>query len=201
MAKSSIGTAFGFVSTITSRIIGGLKLSRAEEAILSLSEDTVKKLTDEFVTNLIAAAIGVAENCYQLVVNYCMGLEEMIQAGKYDWADSDITSKNFPITQHGKVEVAAELIHLNREVSSDEAIAALDRMGYRPETLPELLAFGAKYPEVQREFPIVALGFVSLVYAYRCVACLWSHGGKRKLDLSWFDSRWGADCRFLAVRK
>ncbi len=54
--KSQIGSAFGFLTTITTRIIGGLKVSRSEEAVLDLSEDTLKLLTDEFVAKLIAAA-------------------------------------------------------------------------------------------------------------------------------------------------
>ncbi len=56
MAKSEIGSAFGFVSTIVSRIIGAVKLRQAEEAILGLPEDTIKALVDEFVQKLIDTA-------------------------------------------------------------------------------------------------------------------------------------------------
>lgn len=61
MAQSTIGQAFGFVSTITTRLIGNIKLHKAEEAILGLSQDMLNQLTDEFFERLWAAAQPVVE--------------------------------------------------------------------------------------------------------------------------------------------
>ena len=74
--------------------------------------------------------------------------------------------------------------------------------GLRVATLPELLAFGAKCHEKQREFPIIALGSV---WQYRDgrrrMPGLWYAASDRRLDLFWFVYRWYGYCRFLAVRK
>jgi hypothetical protein len=202
MAKSAIGSAFGFVSTITTRIIGAVKLRQAEEAILGLSEDTIKRLTDEFVLKLIDAAVGVAENCYKVVVNYGQSLKEMIVAGKYDWANEDINADHFPIQGSGQQDVVIELVHYGRNMSTDDVLKDLESKGMRPAILLELLAFGVTYPEKQREFPIFALGSVwQDSSGFRSVPCLIGGGSERGLFLGWSDGGWSGGCRFAAVRK
>ncbi len=140
-------------------------------------------------------------NGYLVTVDYRQSLKAMIQAGHYDWVNSDITEKHFPVAS-GPTEVSIELIHFDRAMTSEEVLAELDRRGLRPATLPELLAFGAKYPQKQREFPIVALASVWRYWVGgRRVPYLWSNAVERSLDLDWLDLRWGAHCRFAAVRK
>src|SRR3989344_3188999 len=143
-----------------------------------------------------------AGNTYPLVVNYGISVEDAVEAGRYDWTNSDITSRNFPTERNGTAEVAVELIHFNRHVSTDEALRELDRMGYRPAELHELLAFGEKHPEVQREFPVVALGSVWRGRdGRRVVPGLDGGGSERYLRLGWFGSDWGGLYRCAAVRK
>jgi len=89
-----------------------------------------------------------------------MLMEEMIAAGQYDSYNRDINSENFPIKESGSLEVNLEFVHLGRNATTDEVEAELDKHGLRPATLAELLAFGAKYPDVQREFPVIASGSV-----------------------------------------
>ncbi len=57
MAKSAIGSALGFITTVTTRVMAGTK--GKEDAVLSLPEDTIKRLADEFVQKLIIVAIEV----------------------------------------------------------------------------------------------------------------------------------------------
>ncbi|MEO5927844.1 MAG: hypothetical protein ABIO72_03935 [Patescibacteria group bacterium] len=98
-------------------------------------------------------------------------------------------------------EVAFEYVHLDRDASTDEVLAEMDRKGLRPALYEELLSFAEKYPDEQRKYPIVALGSEALVGGDRSVACLWLDGDGRGLRLSWVDDGWGDHCRFLAVRK
>src|SRR3989338_11533408 len=183
MAKSAISQAFGFVSTIIGRVISAVKRRQAEEAILGLTEDTIKRLTDGFVQKLIDAAVGVAENCYKVLVDYEQTLQQMIAVGKYDYANSDINSNNFPITGNGKQEVIVELVHYGRDMTTDDVLKDFEARGLRAATLPELLAFGATYPEKQREFPIVALGSVwQGRVGNRFVHYLGRRGSKRELN-------------------
>lgn len=157
----------------------------------------------------------VTINIYRLSVNYNRNIEEGVRAGKYDWANHDITSEHFSTERKGIVEVFVELIHFNRNISTDKALAELDKMGYRPAELQELLALGEKYPDLQREFPIIALGSDwQNPFGGRQCACLVYHGSGRDLHLDrlvrdwervysqgWIDKRWDVDCRFAAVRK
>ncbi len=150
--------------------------------------------------------IQKAANLFRVIVNYSQTLEQMIAAGHYDQKNSDITEEHFPIPplKRGKEEVAIELVPFpfNRDIESDYVIRELDKAGLRPAELPELLAFGAAYPEKQREFPIVALGsvwqgsdgFCYVVYLRGCA-------GWRDLRLDWWNLGWRSYCRFAAVRK
>lgn len=159
-----------------------------------------KFLRKENPWEVVAAA---AQNIFSIVVDYSKSLAEMITSGNYDSKNSDITEENFPGKRNkGTEEVRLELIHLNRVISSKKALSEFDRMGFRAGTLPELLAFGAKYPDEQRKYPVVGLGSVSRrLDGGRGVAGLGRDGSGRSLGLGWFGGSWGPGCRFLAVRK
>jgi hypothetical protein len=148
----------------------------------------------------VSTTVGVEGAHFSLTVDYSLTLMQMIDAGRYDWINSDITSKRFPVQGQGKQELTAELVHFDRSISSDDAVAELDRRGLRPATITELLAFGVAYPEEQRKFPIVALGSVTEVFGRRFVPYLYRDGAGRDLYLDWLDGGWAGGCRFLAVR-
>ncbi|HOX21370.1 MAG TPA: hypothetical protein PKZ02_00100 [Candidatus Paceibacterota bacterium] len=139
---------------------------------------------------------------FRVVVNYSKSLDQMIESGNYDWVDSDISKKHFPIKDQGTAELNMELVHYNKFMSSDDVIKDLDSRNLRPAILPELLAFGASYPDKQREFLIVAL--VSIwqdSHGFRHVAFLCSVGSKPRLALGVWDSGWHDNACFLVVRK
>ena len=130
-----------------------------------------------------------------------VSLKDMIAAGHYDWVNDDITEKRFPMPKDFVLGTEPKVFHFNRDISSEKAIALMDADGYRPATIFDLLDYGAKNPEEQRKFPIVALGSVAEIRGDHRVACLGRDGSERNLSLQWFDGGWGAHCRFLAVRK
>ena len=100
--------------------------------------------------NAFRVLIGLKPiNAFHLTVNYDLNVEAAVKAGNYDWTNKDISSKNFPSKRKGTADVELILVHFNRYVESDEAIRELDKQGLRPAELPELLAFGAKYLDVQ----------------------------------------------------
>ncbi|MFA6158536.1 MAG: hypothetical protein WC763_02820 [Candidatus Paceibacterota bacterium] len=127
-------------------------------------------------------------------------LAEMVALGRYDWVSEHINEKNFP-PESLVLGSDPKVFHFNRYISSEDAIAEMEKKGYRPATLGDLLDYGAKNPEEQREYPIVALGSVAVLDDGRRVACLGGHGSARRLSLHGFDGDWGGHCRFLAVRK
>lgn len=138
---------------------------------------------------------------YPVTVNYDLSLAGMIKAGWYDWVNSDITEKYFSMNSTGTKEVVTRLVHFNQYLSSDDVLRELDKRGLRPATIAELLAFGAKYPELQRQFPIVALGSIWQHLGLRFVPYLYGRGSERRLSLDWFEYGWYDGYRFLAVRK
>jgi hypothetical protein len=145
--------------------------------------------------------LGLSPKTLRIVVDYSLSLEQMIAAGKYDWSNSDITAKRFPLKGSGKVELEPKLFYFGRDMSSDNVIAEMDKEGFRPCTIEELLAIGEQHPELQRKFPLVALGSVAEIGGCRYVAYLRRRGSERELDLLWFGNDWSGLCRFPAVRK
>lgn len=140
---------------------------------------------------------------YSVVVDYSQPLDEILSAGKYDLVDHNITEKNFPKTADGVVELNIELVHFNHGISSDSVVAEMDKMGLRPATIWELLAFGAKYPELQRQFPIVAIGSVCELSGGRGrhVGFLHGRGSGRLANVHRWGRVWYGSYIFLAVRK
>ncbi len=143
-----------------------------------------------------------ASGAFPIAVDYSMTLADMIKTGKYDQAYPDVTQEHFPVAGEGTIELKAELIHFGKTMNTVNVLKELDRREYRPATLQELLAFGAKYPEKQREFPIIALGSVwTYSGGSRIVPCLDGDDSRRRLRLDWYGRDWSGSCRFLAFRK
>lgn len=102
-------------------------------------------------------------------------------------------------THNGKIFL---LKHFNRAIESDDAIAEMDKLGYRPATHLEAYAFAKANPELQRKFWIVALGSFVVHDGHRFVAVLRGSSQRRFLDTSlWFLGEWDSSRRFLFVRK
>lgn len=177
---------------------------------LGLPEECFHRLSTPEGDSVIADMVKVMQKAwglpsYSIIVDYSQTIEQMVAAGKYNYVSPDINSKNFgqelAIKKRAQEELSVVLLHLNREASSEEVLVEMERRGLRPATLAELLALGAKHPELQRKFTIVALGSSCVLNGHRQVAYLWSNLSSRYLDLGYFDNRRSAHCRFLAVRK
>lgn len=187
----------------------GLGESEAQAVVESPKNQLAKRLVEliRFGKADPSACNKTASAVFPVTVDYTQPLAEMIKAGKYDWFNSGITEKHFPVAKvptglPTKAEINMELVHFNRTIRSKDAIAELKKQGLRPATLPELLAFGSTYPDKQREFLIVALGSVWQDWGgYLDVAFLGRGGGGRGLGLGWFGCDWDEDYRFAVVRE
>ena len=139
---------------------------------------------------------------FTILVDETKTVEELVVEGNYDWSDSNVTSKNFPRSEEGtkdKKEVA--LFHFNKTMTSEDVIAEMKKDGYRPATIFELLALGVTQPELQRGFPIIALGSDCTFDGSRHVAYLYESAGGRNLHLLWLDNDWNDNCRFVGLRR
>jgi hypothetical protein len=147
-------------------------------------------------------AVAKARNVFHILVNYDRSVEDGVWAGRYDWSNSDITSGHFLSDRRGTTEADIHLIHFNKVMSAEQVLIKLDRMGFRPAGIQHALAFGEKYPDIQREFPIVFLGSVwQSPRGHRDCPCLDGSDARRELSLDWVGAGWDEDCRLAAVRK
>jgi hypothetical protein len=190
---SSFGIAFQIFKAIADAVLG----------LGGTDQDLRRILTDKSLRERIAKIIvSEVRQVFKVTVDYSKSLAEMIKAGHYGWVNDAIVADHFPVQGEGQNEVEVALFHFNRNISSDDAIAEMEKAGYRPARIEELLALGASQPELQKEFPIVALGSVwQDPDGDRDVPYLFCGDAKRGLDLRWFESDWGVLYRFAAVRK
>jgi hypothetical protein len=136
-----------------------------------------------------------------LAVDYSLSLQAMIATGKYDWVNADITAGRFPIEGTGTKRFRTKLFHFDRNISSEDAVAAMEKEQFAPAGHLHGLAFGATFPEEQRKYPIACLGSSARVDRRRYVVCLCRDVGERRLDLDDWDGDWSAYWRFLAVQE
>ena len=126
--------------------------------------------------------------------------EQLVEAGRYGYAHSCVTSENFPAraTTPGPAEVV--LLEFDHAVTASEALAEAARRGLARPTYEDALHFGAEHPEAQRAHPIVFLHEPWVGYfGRRDVLSLWSNAGRRELGLEGFDDRFAPECRFAFV--
>lgn len=136
-----------------------------------------------------------------LTVSADISFAERITLGRYDWCNSDLTEKRFPVTADQIGEFEWKLFHFGRDISSDEAIRLKKAEGFEPGQIGHLLVFGEQYPEEQRKYPIVALGSAAKVGLERNVPGLWVDYAWRDLRLGWYGGVWYPCYRFLGVRR
>jgi hypothetical protein len=144
----------------------------------------------------------MAVDRYDIVIGDGRSTEELVAAAGYAYAHSCVTSDNFPARGfNGKRAREIVLVRFDREVTSGDAIAEAARLGLERPVYEDALYFGAEYPEVQREGPVVFLhdpwfGF----FGRRDVVSLWTNAGRRELGLEGFDEPWRPSWRFAFVR-
>lgn len=142
--------------------------------------------------------LGLHSLNLQISVDCSQTLEEMILAPHLDWVRGDISSKWYPVKGRGRKILKVEIVHLNCEISPEGAIAEIIKRGMRPALIEELLAFGTSFPEIQRNFRVVALGSFTEVLGSYNIPYLGVGSEGRSLDLL-SCSVISSDCRFLAI--
>lgn len=190
------------ISAIIQGLVDKLKKRGRSEDDIARAVDARGEVVLDKIADAIAEKARKPGESFPVSVNYDLPLREAIDAGNYQGVNVSITSENFPSTRHGQAEVDIVLLRYDGRMASEEVLARLDKDGYRPAELPEFLAFGATYPEVQRQFSVVGLGSAwKDRKGYRNVPCLYEASEARYLDLHWWDDGWYSHSRFAAIRK
>lgn len=151
----------------------------------------------------------MVSNPFPVTVDYSRSLGQMITAGGYEVVAKEVTPEHYPVLGKGKTDIEVVVFHFNRKISIDGVLSEFSRLGYRAATLPELLAFAAKNPGLQREFPIVEFGSLWRNNDVRVAAYLrGTPMGARTLDINFVDNPsggggsvpWTEETRFLGVQ-
>ena len=136
-----------------------------------------------------------------IAVDYGTGLRDIITAGKYDWMDDAITSKNFPVQGDGVKKFRTRIFHFGRYISSEDTVVAIRKELFLPATHVQGLVYDTMFPDDQRRHPIVCLGSSAQVHGNRRVVCLDRNGAERYLDLGFWGAGWCGISRFLGVQE
>jgi hypothetical protein len=190
------------ISAILQSLLDKLKKrGQSEDDILRVVDAQGDGLLEKFA-DVIAEAARKPGEVFPLSVNYDLSVEDAVDAGNYQGVNGSITSRNFPSKRHGQANAEIVLVRFDLRITSENVLSELDKEGLRAAELPEFLAFGAEYPEVQREFSVVGLGSVwQDPKGYRNVPCLYTASEGRYLDLHWWDDGWYSYSRFAALSK
>lgn len=148
------------------------------------------------------------ESTHVIELDYALPLKEMITSGKYDEVKTtDGFHPYWTLKMFGTGKSVRELILVRfaGSVTTEEMHVGLRGLNLRSALTEELLALGAKEPELQRQDWIVSLGS-SMGDSWgggECASCLYGKESRREFMLFWpgFVTDWPAKCLFAAVRR
>lgn len=178
-------------------------LGGTPEALHILVRDEGLPLITSIAELLVNAELKT-RNRFRLTVDYGKPFEKMVadcNCGAN--VNADITAEHFPVTGEGVHEYEVILVTFDKRMLDDEVSTELARMGLEDVRIEHLCALAAKYPELQRQFPIAARGssWVSPLVGCLVYPCLVEWRGGRGLGVVRVRGFWGGRWRFLALRK
>jgi hypothetical protein len=97
---------------------------------------------------------------YPVTVDYTRNLSQMIIAGNYKYVERTVCDAYFPQALLGprKSKIEMAIVNYGTSMTRDGAINGMYENGFRPATLPELLAFGEAYPDFQLRESVSIVG-------------------------------------------
>jgi hypothetical protein len=134
-------------------------------------------------------------------INAGRSFSEAIAAGDYRVAVlPDVSEQNFPSNGVVQQELTIVLICFNCLIITREILEQLRERGLEPITVETLLAIGEQKPDLQREFPIVALGSTwEFSPTITKALVLNVNQDKRVIETCSTGWRWPVDYRFAAI--
>lgn len=137
-------------------------------------------------------------------VDFTKSKRELINAGKYGYVDSRLMHGEFPVKGSGTGRIQILIVNFGRPMTSAEILNELEEMKLRPINFRELLAIGKQYPNLQRNFPIVALGSAIWKDAAGAEYCgiLSKFQKERWIGVSYLNENkyyWKSECCFGAI--
>ncbi len=109
------------------------------------------------------------------------GFNQLKKLGVYDFIDPNLNEKNFSIANKTNRNVKAGILNFGKTVTYAESVSVLEKLFLSSMVTEEILTLGIKYPDLQRQHSIVALGsyFEDFHQQFR-IPLLSSDGPRRK---------------------
>ncbi len=127
-------------------------------------------------------------------------INDLINLGKYDGVDGNV-AENFTNLSIVSTNWKCKLFSSPKPIWSQEVVENRVNRGFVTANAPQILMFGALYPELQHLYTIVGLGSSCLINGTRKVLTLTSDRGMRVLRFSpWGIVKWSSAYHFLFVK-
>jgi len=178
--------------------------------IISLfGQDPIAEAVKELIQRASETIIFLPKNQMTTIDNGSLTIKggisfnKVIEEGKYTYVDPFLIKK-FPLKlpKKGKIrEVDFELLNFKGCVRSEEALACIGEKNSKPGGIEALLAFGAKYSDIQANMMVVELGSIwTTDNKDRYIVYLQiSPCGLRSLECVVFERIWPPNCSFLVI--
>lgn len=151
---------------------------------------------------VVSKTIPCTIDTYTVTVDETMSVEDLVKLGEFGFDNPDITTERFQSLKKGqKLDKEVFLLHFNKDMSYEAVIDQTDKFDFKSANVWDLISLAMKEPDLQRKFPIVALGSVCGLGVNRRVPCLSEGSSGRSLCLDRLIGDWGNRSHFLAVRK
>ncbi len=187
-------------SKIEPKQFGALLESGLLEDLLQTADPTC--VNREFFRNVLADDFVVACHVHELEVDFNMPLDALVAQGRYDIPSRLLEDVSGESKDEGRRILEVRVVHFGRKMSEDEVLVALSKRQLKPACLWVQCAVGAHHGELQRDFPIVALGTShESIQRGETYPILDEVGGDRTLRFGAppVGEKWSASMRFLAV--
>lgn len=204
MGKSDLARGASMAAGAWGRLDAQIKeLGGTPEALHILARDEGLPLVRSVAELLVSAELKTRDR-FQLAVDYDKSFGRMVADCKCGTnVNADIIGEHFPVTGNGVHEYEVIVVTFGKRISDDDVTAEFAGMDLEDARLEHLCALAAKYPELQRQFPIAARGssWVSPSSGYLMYAYLSEWNDERELGVVHVDGDWNDSWRFLALRK
>ena len=182
-----------------------LQLLMAKVMAIGGTEEDVHRLAtpegETLLEKLADLIVNSAKNIFRIMIGGNRTTEEVVTAGKYGWANSNINSQNFPMRPQRSDGATIELLEFEFDPTTEQVFAEAKKRGLEDPVYEDGLFFGEQHPEEQRKRPIVFLHKPwQDPYGHRLVLVLSELAGERELYLYSCGFGWPRSCRFAFRR-
>lgn len=190
--KNSLIHNTGWGSSFFGELIPGLRKRGFSDykIIKNIEGEKEKKETIEITTKAFWQ-----RKTFQLIDSKYKTVEEALLAGKYDRSNPEINDCNFRFRERFSERRLIKFVKYCFDYK--EIFYEAKKQGLERPTFEDALNFGAQYPNVQRNWPLIFLH--EPYHSDRRVVVLFGDSSYRSITLGYFDGELSCDCLYPFV--